>query len=86
MNILFSNVVKNLDIQGFNPENNSTQNSDQISPILQKFKNHPGILKIEKKVQNPDKIFLTQVCENDIITEINNLNTRKPTNLKNILV
>ena len=72
MNNFFSNV-KNLDIQGFIPENKITQNSDNILSILEKFKNHPSILKIKEKVQNPDKISLTQVCEKDIVTEINNL-------------
>ena len=86
MNNFFSNIVKNLDIQGFIPENNITQNSDNISSILEKFKNHPSILTIKEKVQNPDKISLTQVCEKDIVTEINNLNTRRPTTFKSIPV
>ena len=55
-----------------------------ISSILEKFKNHPNILKIVEKVQNTNNISLTQIDENDIITEINNLNPQKPTTFKNI--
>ena len=72
MNNYFSNIVKNLNIQGFNSENNSTQHGDHISSIIEKFKNHPSILKRMEKVQNTNKISLTQVDENDIVTVILN--------------
>ena len=43
MNNFFSNIVKNLDIQGFIPENNITQNSDNILSILKSIIIHSKI-------------------------------------------
>ena len=84
MNNDFMNIVENLDIQGYNCNYRGDRNSDQISSIIDKFKDHPSILNIKERIYINEKISLVEISENDITTVINNLNTRKPTTVNNI--
>ena len=47
INNYFSNILENLDIQGCNCNYRGVYNSDKISNIVDKFKNHPSVLKIK---------------------------------------
>ena len=82
--IFFTNIVENLDIQGYNCNYRGDRNSDQISRIIDKFKDHPSILNIKERIYINEKRSLVEISENDITTVINNLNTRKPTTFNNI--
>ena len=84
MNNFFTNIVENLDIQGYNCNYRGDRNSDQISRIIDKFKDHPSILNIKERIYINEKISLVEISENDITTVIDNLNTRKPTTFNNI--
>ena len=83
MNNVFTNIVENLDIQGYNCNYRGDRNSDQISSIIDKFKDHPSIFNIKERIYINEKISLVEISENDITTVINNLNTRTPTTFNN---
>ena len=84
MNNFFTNIVANLDIAGYNCDYSGDKHYDQISSIADKFKNHPSILNIKERIHIHENISLAQISENDIMSEINNLNTHKPTTFNNI--
>ena len=84
MNNFFTIIVENLDIQGYNCNYRGDRNLDQISSIIDKFKDHPSILNIKERIYINEKICLVEISENDITTAVNNLNTRKPTTFNNI--
>ena len=84
-NAYFANIVENLDIEGFktydysyNPELN------YISNIIDKFKNHPSILKIRQVVKCDKPFRFLSVDDSVIYDKIDLLDKRKPTTFNNI--
>ena len=69
-NNLFADTIKNLDIKGY--KNNYTPRDDAayISNIIDKFKNHPSIVKIKENVKVKEKFSFTTVNEYDFVAEI----------------
>ena len=85
MNLYFSFALHDLEIDGY-AENlcSSSVNSDPISKIIVKFKDHPSILKIKERVIEKETFRLPTVNEKVISAEINSLNKSKPTSFNNI--
>ena len=85
MNLYFSFAVQDLEIDGY-AENlcSSSVNSDPISKIIVKFKEHPSILKIKERIIVKETFRLPTVNEKVISAEINSLNKSKPTSFNNI--
>ena len=85
MNLYFSFAVQDLEIDGY-AENlcSSSVNSDPISKIIVKFKDHPSILQIKERVIEKETVRLPTVNEKVISAEINSLNKSKPTSFNNI--
>ena len=84
MNDFFSNAVDKLNIKGYQTDNNSDIGNDNILNIINKFKYHPSILKIKERVEIKEKFSFTNCSEENIGTEIHNLNIDKPTTFNNI--
>ena len=80
-----ADAVQDLEIDGY-AENlcSSHVNSDPISKIIVKFKDHPSILKIKERVIEMETFRLPTVNEKVISAEINSLNKCKPTSFNNI--
>ena len=85
MNLFFSFAVQDLEIDGY-AENlfSSNVNSDPISKIIVKFKDHPSILKIKERIIVKETFRLPTINEKVISAEINFLNKSKPTSFNNI--
>ena len=83
-NDYFSNVVKNLEIEGFETEYCFSPDLDSISNIIEKFKYHPSILKIKENVQVEAKFHFTYINESEMMKQINSLEKNKPTTFNNI--
>ena len=73
--------LKNLDIKGYKNNYTPRDDADYISNIIDKFKNHPSIVKIKENVKVKAKFSFTTVNEYDFATEIIKLEIRKPTTL-----
>ena len=84
MNDFFSNSVEKLNIKGYEITSNYEMGNDNILNIINKFKNHPSILKIKERVNINDKFSFTNCTLADIDLEIHKLNTNKPTTFNNI--
>ena len=84
MNMFFSNVVKELDILGYEENNTIATSSDDIENVINKFKSHPSIIKIKENVQLNEIFSFPVSSEEEITEEIKNLNINKPTTLNNI--
>ena len=85
LNAFFTNVVENLDIQGFNTSDYSADSElDNTYNIIEKLKNHPSILKIKENVQVETKFHFDEVNEPGIKDKINSLDKKKPTTFNNI--
>ena len=52
--------------------------------MIEKFRNHPSIIKINKEMSKGSTFHVTASNEADILNKINNLNAKKPTTLNNI--
>ena len=83
-NNYFCNIVKNLNIQGFETDYTFNPNLDNISNIIEKFKNHPSIRKIKENVVIDTKFQFENVSESVVKKQINSLNKKKPTTFGNI--
>ena len=83
-NDYFSNMVKNLDIAGFETDYCSNPELDSIFNIIQKFKNHPSIRKIKENVKVETKFNFKNVNISTTLEKIALLNKRKPTTFNNI--
>ena len=77
-NEYFSNVVKNLNVEGFEILHCFNPEIDNISSIIEKFKDHPSIHKIKENVKVEAKFHFTDVSES-IKKKISSLVKRKPT-------
>ena len=85
MNTYFSNVVSQLDIQGYK-NNNYTHNTefDELLNTVNKFKSHPSIKKIKQNIQITESFFFTIPNIPQTQIEIDKLNKNKPTTENNI--
>ena len=84
-NWYFANVVENLDIEGFiTCDYSYVPEIDYISNIIEKFKNHPSILRIKEKVEIDESFLFSPVDETVIRDKIGSLDKRKPTTYNNI--
>ena len=87
MNSFFSNIVSNLDINRVETDIFCTSvGFANISNIINKFKDHPSILKINDNIQIREKFSFSSQNSTDISTIINELNENKPTTFLNIPV
>ena len=84
-NDFFSNAVKVLGIKGYDTDNFSYDESfGVIHNAIIKFKDHPSIKNIMKKVGVVERFTFLETTEEAIRDEIKNLNINKPTTFKNI--
>ena len=84
-NAFFTNVVDNLDIQEFDTSDYSANPElDKTYNIIEKFKNHPSILKIKENVQVKTEFHFDEINEAGIKDNINSLDKKKPTTFNNI--
>ena len=83
-NRYFSNVVKNLNIEGFETLYYINPEIDDISNIIKKFENHPSIHKIKENIKVETKFHFNDVSESMIEKQISSLDKRKPTTHNNI--
>ena len=85
MNEYFSNIVSDLGIKEYESNTNCIlEDNSIISNIIEKFNDHPSILKIRENVTitNRFQFLLSQVS--DMKSIIMDLNTKKPTTFNNI--
>ena len=81
----FSNAVKNLNIDfDWQATTDITNIADPIDKVIEKYKNHPSILKINQNVELTQPIKFTKVSEEDILGLIADFDTRKATTSNNI--
>ena len=94
MNEFFTNIVDKLGIEGFSTNSfNYNFETDHISNIIAKFKEHPSILNIKEHpsiLKIKDKVIIEEPfkfstsSEADITAYIKALDMKKPTTFKNI--
>ena len=85
MNDFFSNIVSNLDIKGYESTTDCLfVENDIVSSIVDKFKDHPSILKIKENVVFTDRFNFSLSNYADMTAIIKDLNTNKPTTFNNI--
>ena len=84
MNYSFSNAVTNLNIKSYKIDDVASENMDDINNIVCKFRNHPSIIKIKKKVQTNVKFSFTVKTPKNIEEEIKELNASKQTPINTI--
>jgi hypothetical protein len=81
----FSEVINNLDIQEnrflLNEEN---EDQGEIGNIISKFKYHPSILEIKKRVSINEIFNFKQVSEEEVYQQLKSLNGKKATTFQNI--
>ena len=83
-NNYFSNVVNNLNIEEFETDYIFKPELDNISNIIEKFKNHPSIKKIKENVNIEAKFHFENINESMVQNQIASLNKKKPTTFNNI--
>ena len=80
MNTFFLQAIETLDIQPYEYETEQeNQSDDNIINIINKFKNHPSILKIKEYVVIEEIFSFLEVTENEFCNEINKLDPKKGT-------
>ena len=80
LNNYFIETVENLDIEGFISKDDviSSENiEEKINNIIQKYKSHPSILKIEENVKVETKFYFSDITSNEIESEIKRLDSKK---------
>ena len=81
----FSNAVDELNIDfQWQATVDVTGLSDPIDKILQTYKDHPSIRKINEHIQTPDPIEFNEVSEEQVLDLIAKFDTSKATTFKNI--
>ena len=82
----FSNAVSNLKIDfAWQPTTDTSKILDPIDKVIEKFKDHPSILKInEHVIPGNIPIGFTEVSEQNILDLIANFDTKKATTFNNI--
>ena len=83
-NKYFTNVVKSLNIEGFQTDYCYNTKLDNISNIIEKFKTHPSIYKIKENVKIETQFHFMDVSDDKIKEKIFSLNKKKPTTFNNI--
>ena len=83
-NDFFADTVKNLDIKEYNEDHIQKKEECFISNAIDKYKDHPSIIKIKEHVHVNEKFSFSTVNEYDFATEIIKLNIKKPTTFDNI--
>ena len=83
-NVFFSNVVKKLNIEGFETDYFFDPEIDNISNIIEKFKAHPSIIQIKENVKVEVKFEFSKVSEFEINKKLVSLNKKKPSTHNNI--
>ena len=86
MNDFFSNAVKKLEIKGYEEDVDTQNDTDTIENIIDKFKEHPSILKIKEMVKVTNVFSFSKASNIKILQEIFRLNKNKPTTENNIPV
>ena len=85
MNEFFVTVSDSLGInENSNNENASVGISDPVEKAVQKFANHPSILKIKGHYQNAGPFVFQKVTPDAVDKEVRNLNPKKATTHTNI--
>merc|ERR1712080_383935 len=79
LNNYFMDSVENLEVERYLPTNNITvnENLDNIDKIIQKFQNHPSILKINENVKIDKTFIFEDTNEDKMFQKINSLNAGK---------
>ena len=81
----FSNAVKNLNIDfNWEPTTDVSTIADPIDKVIEKFKDHPSILKINEKIEVTDRFEFTKVSEQDVLDLVAEFDTKKATTFNNI--
>ena len=75
-NHFFTNAVENLNITGFVTDYSENPELDTISNIIERFKNHPSILKIKDNVKIETKFQFSSVKECTIKEKIDSLDKK----------
>ena len=75
LNNLFSNSVKNLEIDRDFYVNNMANLDDPIENIIEKFKDHPSIVSINQNGFTSNNYSFQFVSENDVYCVINNIDS-----------
>ena len=84
-NSYFTNIVESLDIEGFVTYDYTFKPElDYMSNIVEKFQNHPSIIKIKDNVHIKERFHFELVDESIINDIIDGLDKRKPTTYNNI--
>ena len=83
MNEFFVTVTDSLGINEYSNNENATEGiTDPVA--VQKFSNHPSILKIKSQYQNAGPFFFQKVILDAVDKEVRNLNPKKTTTHKSI--
>ena len=81
----FSNAVKNLNIDfNWQPTTDVSTIADPIDKVIEKFKDHPSILKINEKIEVTEQFEFTKVSEQDVLDLVADFDTKKATTFNNI--
>ena len=84
MNTFFSNAVTKLGIKGYQTDFSPNPELDIIYNTINKFCDHPSILKIKERVHMTETFNFSTTNEGDILMKLKNLNIKKPTTFNNI--
>ena len=77
-NNYFINIVPNLNIPTFfDVDSNFVETIDPISNSIEKFSNHPSIIRIKEKNQFQKGFSFSKITYDDILNKIKNLDTAK---------
>ena len=85
LNAVFSNIVQNLDIQQYNVDDPICENIN--GPLLKaivRYGNHPSIVAIKKLCNSKSHFSFKNVQKEEILKELNNLNSNKATQITDI--
>ena len=85
MNDFFSNAVSKLHIKGYHTIS-ANMGQNKIHNAINKFRDHPSILKIKRRIHVNNKFVFSKCSPDDIKKIINNLNIHQPTTFNNIPV
>ena len=78
LNSFFTNALNYLNIEGFKTEYCLNPDLDNISNIIDKFRNHPSVLNIKDNVTVEVKFTFTTVNNFVIKEKINSMDKKKP--------
>ena len=85
INSFFKNASKNLGItENTYIVDNSNDITDPVNKAIDKFKNHPSILLIQRKVANDSTFSFNEASLSDIEKELRSINPNKAHTFKNI--